>query len=162
MAHDVGGAGGGLVGRHREGVGGVADGDGRIGIAVADLLAEGHVGDHTATVELGAGRRDGEHVDDGQCAQLAMARGDHVPQVALPEDAGRDGLAAVDGGATANCQDDVDAVLSAELHAALDRLDAGVGLDAVELGDLEVPVAQDVEDGVVEAGPLDRAAAVGQ
>ena len=117
-------------GGHHVGVNNGHHGD-VVGVHADELPVLLHVGDDVVDGDLSGGAGGSGHCDDGQAGVLG---GGHAFQGADVGELGvggddADGLGGVHRGAAANGDDAVSAGLLQSLHAVLDVLDGGVGLD---------------------------------
>ena len=140
VGHDVGAARGRLLLRNREGVFRIADRNARIedGRQNADLLVLVHVRDDGGRVVFAPrrGKRQNRHEGEG-LRDLAGIRHD-VPGVAVVVARGADRLGAVDHGAAAHGEDEVDVVFAAKAGAFVHARHLRIGFDAGAFVDFAV------------------------
>ena len=122
------------------------------------------IGDDGPAVHLrpGAGGSDPRPQGDGRGGGGLVLDHLQVPQIFLRDGLSTDDLAAVNDGAAAYRQHQVDLVVPGQLGALFHLFPSGVGHDAGELSDCLAGLLQNAGDLVVDAVALDGTAAIGQ
>ena len=146
--HHVGHAGGRLVGRQGERAAGVHDGKlrAREVVRVAELHVAVLVGDDRRLAHLAAGGGDGQHTGHGQHLRRRGFAKIEVPDVALVGYAVADALGRVDDAAATDGEQEVDALLAAQLDTLLSQRQTRIGHHAAERNVLYPTLAEQRTD----------------
>ena len=132
--HDVGSAGGGLIGRQGEGTLRIHNTEAAAAQVAVDAQFQTRflVGYHAAVAHLAAGGRNGEHGTDGQASLRGILAEPEVPHITLIGHAVADSLRRVDHAASTYGQNEVDLFLAAKFDTFSHQREAGVGHHAAQ------------------------------
>ena len=129
-------------------------------VGIAQLHVAVLVRDDAGFAHLAARGRDGEHAGDREVAFRRGLAQVEVPDFAVIRDAAGDGLGRVDDGAAADGEDEIHALLAAQVDAFVDERQARVRNDPAQADEVHAAVAEQPADLVQQAGLLGALAAV--
>ena len=132
------------------------------GCPVPSLSLVSMFGNHGHGVHFTAGGGQSQHRDDGQKALVFGLANHQIPRVSLVRHGACNHLGAVNGGASADGNHNLHAVLTAQLDALAHRRDTRIGLHARKLNGGNAGLFQRFHSLVVNPGLLDAAAAIDQ
>ena len=162
MHHHIGHTCCRLIGRQGKGAARIHDG--KLGtrhvVRISHLHVAVLVGDDARFAHLAACGRDGEHAGDREVALRRGLAQVEIPDFAVIRDAAGDRLGRVDDGAAADGEDEIHALLAAQVDALVDEGQPRVRNDAAQADEVHAAVAEQPADLVQQAGLLRALAAV--